>query len=348
MHPFPARSPGWPGRSPEPRSSGGPSDARTGGEMSAAVQMEAICKSFDRKPALDGAWFAAEYGRLHALLGENGAGKTTLMNVLCGLYAPDRGRIAVDGRDIRLEGPAHARRLGIGMVHQNFKLVHPFTVAENVMLANPGRSWAGGLRAARSGIERYCRELGFDLDPDAEIDSLSVAERQRVEIVKLLVAGARLLVLDEPTAVLTDDEADRVLGMMRDLARRGSCVVLITHKLREVLDYADHVTVMRGGGTVASESPAGMSRERLTELMVGAAPPDETAPAVAAGAVRLEVRELTATRGDGVRTVDGLSVSVRAGQIYGIAGVGGNGQAELAEILLGVRAAEGGSIITNV
>ena len=322
--------------------------------MSNAVHMEGVFKNFDGNQALDDSWFTAGHGQLHALLGENGAGKTTLMNVLCGLYVPDHGRIVVDGNDVQISGPAHAHSLGIGMVHQNFKLVHPFSVAENVLLANPPAarqktpdqkvSWASGIRTVKAEIERYCDELGFELDPDAGVDSISVSEQQRIEIIKVLMAGAKLLILDEPTAVLTDEEADRVLAMARDLAHRGTCVVLITHKLREVLEYADWVTVMRGGKTVASENPQGMTRQNLTELMVGTAPHDETPPSDVTGEIKLAVRDLVAQRGDGVQSVNGLSVAIRSGQIYGVAGVGGNGQSELAEVLMGVRTASGGSI----
>ena len=312
--------------------------------MSNAVSMRGVFKNFDGNQALDDAWFDAGHGRVHALLGENGAGKTTLMNVLCGLYAPDRGRILIDGAEVDIAGPAHARSLGIGMVHQNFKLVAPFTVAENVLLANPGASWASGMRAARTEIGRYCAELGFALDANARVDSISVSEQQRVEIVKVLMGGARLLILDEPTAVLTDEESGRVLALARELARRGACVILITHKLREALEYADSVTVMRGGRTVAAEDPAGLTRERLTELMVGTTVRHGTPPAGGAGGILLEVRDLAVRRADGLRTVSGLSFAVRAGEIYGVAGVGGNGQPELAEALMGVRAAEDGAI----
>ncbi len=315
--------------------------------MSNAIHMEGMYKNFDGNQALDDAWFDAAYGQLHALLGENGAGKTTLMNLLCGLYAPDGGRIALDEAEVDVGGPAHARSLGIGMVHQNFKLVRPFTVAENVMLANPQRSWKHGIRTVKDGIRNYCLELGFSLDADARVDSISVSEQQRVEIIKVLMGGAKILILDEPTAVLTDEESDRVLTLARDLARRGTCVVLITHKLREALEYADWVTVMRGGKTVASQNPHGMTREKLTELMVGTAPRDETPPSAVTGETRLAVRDLVAARGDGVQTVNGLSLAIRSGQIYGVAGVGGNGQPELAEVLMGVRVASGGAIALN-
>jgi len=312
--------------------------------MSNAIHMEGVGKNFDGNDALKGAWFKAGYGQLHALLGENGAGKTTLMNVLCGLYAPDEGRILFEEAQVDVSGPAQARSLGIGMVHQNFKLVPPFTVAENVMLANPRASWSAGIREVKDEIRNYCLELGFTLDVDATVDSISVSEQQRIEIIKVLMGGAKILILDEPTAVLTDEEGDRVLKMARDLASRGTCVVLITHKLREVLEYADWVTVMRGGRTVASQNPEGMTQEQLTELMVGKAALDETLPSAVTGEIRLEVQDLFATRADGVQTVNDLSLVIRSGQIYGVAGVGGNGQPELAEVLMGVRAASGGRI----
>lgn len=312
--------------------------------MAAALQLEGISKSFDSKLALDEAAFQTAHGQLHALLGENGAGKSSLMNVVCGLYMPDRGRVLVQGREVQVEGPAHAKTLGIGMVHQHFKLVHPFTVAENVMLANPQRSWRRGLKEIVEQIERHAAALGFAIDPHARIDSISIAEQQRVEIVKGLIGGARVLILDEPTAVLTDEEADRLLATARELARQGVAIVLITHKLREVVRYADWVTVMRGGRTVASADPREMTVADLTRLMIGSAPPDTTEPAKGAGAVRLSVDDLSALRDDGARLLNGASFAVRGGQIYGIAGVGGNGQTELAEVLIGVRAALAGRI----
>ncbi len=313
--------------------------------MATALALTGVCKEFDGTRALDEAWFRADYGRVHGLLGENGAGKSSLMNVVCGLYAPDRGGIAVDGEPVRINGPAHARGLGIGMVHQHFKLVRPFTVAENVLMANRlGGRWAAERTRASEAIARYCAELGFALDPDARIDSISVAEQQRVEIVKVLMSGARILILDEPTAVLTDDEADRLLAVVRGLAARGSAVVLITHKLREVREFADRVTIMRGGRTVADEDPATLSDERMTALMVGSAPRSTAARGRTGGRTRLSIKNLAAARDDGAAALAGVSLAVREGEIYGIAGVGGNGQTELAEVLMGVRAALGGSV----
>ena len=313
--------------------------------MTAALELSGVTKGFDGLQALDRAWFKLEYGEVHALLGENGAGKSSLMNVACGLYMPEEGRIALDGAEVEIEGPAHARALGIGMVHQHFKLVRPFTVAENVMLANPAPgSWSRGIERIAAEIRRYGQELGFPLDPHARIDTISVAEQQRVEIVKVLIGGTRMLILDEPTAVLTDEEADRLLALVRDIARQGSAVVLITHKLREVHAFADRVTIMRGGRTVAAESPAALSSERMTELMVGSAPRGDAKRTGHVGGVRLAIAGLEAAGVDGPPALAGVGLSVRGGEIYGIAGVGGNGQTELAEILVGVRRASAGRI----
>ena len=313
--------------------------------MTVALDMAGVSKDFDGTRALDEAWFKLEYGEVHALLGENGAGKSSLMNVACGLYMPEEGRITLDGEAVAIEGPAHARALGIGMVHQHFKLVRPFTVAENVMLANPTPgSWSRGIERIAAEIRRYSEELGFPLDPHARIEAISVAEQQRVEIIKVLISGARILILDEPTAVLTDEESARLLTLVRDIARRGSAVVLITHKLREVSEFADRVTIMRGGRTVASEDPANLSSERMTELMVGSAPRDDTARPATTGDVRLAITDLRAAREDGSQSLAGVGLSVRGGEIYGIAGVGGNGQTELAEVLVGVAKASAGTI----
>ena len=312
--------------------------------MAHAIQMDGIVKAFGGKRVLDDVNFSAEWGQVHALLGENGAGKSSLMNVLAGLYLPEDGTIALDGTAERINGPAHARDLGIGMVHQHFKLVRPFSVAENVMMANQQRSWRTGLRQTVATIEKLSAELGFEIDPMARIDRISVAEQQRVEIIKVLARGARYLVLDEPTAVLTDAESERLLATTRDIAEKGASVVLITHKLREVLEFADWVTVMRAGKTVASTSSGDLSAADLARLMVGTAPPDESVAPGQAGAEVLSVSNLQACRDDGVQTVNDLSLAVQGGEIYGVAGVGGNGQTELAEILMGVRAPLGGEV----
>jgi simple sugar transport system ATP-binding protein len=211
-------------------------------------------------------------------------------------------------------------------------------------MANQQRSWRTGLRQTVATIAKLSAELGFEIDPMARIDRISVAEQQRVEIIKVLASGARYLVLDEPTAVLTDAESERLLATTRDIAEKGASVVLITHKLREVLEFADWVTVMRAGKTVASTSSGDLSAADLARLMVGTAPPDESVAPGQAGAEVLSVSNLQACRDDGVQTVNDLSLAVQGGEIYGVAGVGGNGQTELAEILMGVRAPLGGEV----
>jgi general nucleoside transport system ATP-binding protein len=312
--------------------------------MSPALELTGIRKSFDGAVALDDAVFVAHAGEVHALLGENGAGKSSLMNVAAGLYAPDAGRIVVGGNTVSLAGPADARRHGVGMVHQHFKLVKPFTIAENILLANPRPGYRAGMQEIRAAIRRQADELGFAIDPGRRVDALAVAEQQQVEIVKVLVGGARILILDEPTAVLTDAEADRLLATIRRLAGTGTAVVLVTHKLHEVKRYADAVTIMRGGRTVATLDPRTATAAELTELTVGQTAPLPIRAEGEYGPTRLNVGGLRCARADGQVTLADMSFFVRVGEIYGIAGVSGNGQAELAEALIGARAPLAGEI----
>ncbi|MDB5406158.1 MAG: transporter ATP-binding protein [Rhodospirillales bacterium] len=312
--------------------------------MTIALTLTGIRKSFDGFLALDDAAFSVGGGEVHALLGENGAGKSSLMNVAAGLYAPDSGEIAIDGRPVVLAGPADARRHGVGMVHQHFKLVKPFTVAENILLANPRPGYRRGMAATREAIARQAETLGFAIEPDRRVADLSIAEQQQVEIVKVLVGGVRILILDEPTAVLTDAEADRLLETVRRLAETGVAVVLVTHKLYEVKRHADAVTVMRGGRTVATADPRTASTAELTELTVGQTTPLPARASFDHGGTRLNVGALTCARADGQVTLADLSFFVRSGEIYGVAGVSGNGQAELAEALVGIRPPLAGEI----
>ncbi|MBV8165800.1 MAG: ABC transporter ATP-binding protein [Alphaproteobacteria bacterium] len=309
-----------------------------------ALALTGIRKSFDGFLALDDAAFAVSAGEVHALLGENGAGKSSLMNVAAGLYAPDAGTVAVDGRPVALNGPADARRLGIGMVHQHFKLVRPFTVAENILLANPRPRYRRGIEDIRAAVREQAAALGFDIDTDRRIDTLSLAEQQQVEIVKVLVGGARILILDEPTAVLTDEEAERLLATVRAFARTGATVVLVTHKLHEVKRFADTVTIMRGGKSVATADPKAISAAELTELTVGQTAPLPSRVEGRRGQTRLNVGALTCARPDGRVTLSDTSFFVRPGEIYGVAGVSGNGQAELAQALIGARPPVAGEI----
>ena len=278
------------------------------------------------------------------MLGENGAGKSSLMNIAAGFYVPDAGTVAVNGGMVALSGPADARSRGIGMVHQHFKLVKPFTVAENILLANPRPAYRAGIADICDNVRKQAAQLGFDIDPERRVGDLSVAEQQQVEIIKVLIGGTRILILDEPTAVLTDAEAERLLGIVRRLARSGVAVVLVTHKLHEVKRHADAVTIMRGGRTVATPDPRTASTAELTELTVGQTAPLPGRAERPLGATRLNVGALHCARSDGQVMVADANFFVRAGEIYGLAGVSGNGQAELAEALIGARAPLSGEI----
>ncbi len=312
--------------------------------MAFALELSGIKKTFDGVVALDGAVFSAKPGEVHALLGENGAGKSSLMNIAAGFYVPDAGTLAVNGEMVALSGPADARRRGIGMVHQHFKLVKPFTVAENILLANPQSAYRSGIRDVRDNVRKQAAQLGFNIDPERRVGDLSVAEQQQVEIIKVLIGGTRILILDEPTAVLTDAEAERLLEIVRRLARSGVAVVLVTHKLNEVKRHADAVTIMRGGRTVATPDPRAASTAELTELTVGQTAPLPVRAERPQGATRLNVGALHCARNDGQVMVSDASFFVRAGEIYGLAGVSGNGQAELAETLIGAREPLSGEI----
>ena len=313
-----------------------------------AIELTGICKEFDGRHALIDASLQVHWGEVHALLGENGAGKSTLVNVALGLYAPDSGTIAVNGEEATITQPGDAAALGIGMVHQHFKLVSQFTVAENILLSCGPHLGISSTAEANRIIAEKSRAMNLEVDPDAVIDEISIAEQQRVEILKMLLIDARILILDEPTAVLTDKESQSVLSLLRDMVATGCAVVLITHKLREVLEFSDRVTVMRAGKTVMrDESTKGQTRESLAIAMVGTA-----ASRVDRGEIQLG-RKLYAV--DGIQVADssgavgvaGVSFSVRAGEIYGIAGVGGNGQPQLANALMGLSQVTAGSVTVN-
>ena len=322
--------------------------------MATALQLTGICKSFDGFKALIDADFSARWGEVHALLGENGAGKSSLMNIAAGLYAPESGQLLVDDNAVRLDGPRDAARHHIGMVHQHFKLVKPFTVAENILLGHPLASGEGSHRKRLGVLEAQIRakadELGFAIDPRQRTERLSIAEQQRVEILKALLAGARILILDEPTAVLTDREAERLLSTVQALARSGSAVVLVTHKMADVRSYADRVTVMRGGRTVKTVDPKQTAVAELVQLTVGDSIAHSTLrpQRSRAGAARLTVRGLRTAAakvvGDARPALDGVDLTLHAGEIYGLAGVGGNGQSELAAALMGLDSAIDGDI----
>jgi general nucleoside transport system ATP-binding protein len=312
--------------------------------MAPALELSGIRKSFGDFLALDDARLSVEYGEVHALLGENGAGKSSLMNVTAGLYSPDSGVIRVAGVERRFSGPRDAARQGIGMIHQNFKLVKRFTTVENVLLANPRGNFTSAKKTIAAEIKQTVEALGFDLDISRRIDSLSIAEQQRVEIIKVLIGGARILILDEPTAVLTEDEAKRLLGTVREIAEGGAAVILVTHKLRDVRAFARRVTVMRGGKTLTTLDAHSASAEELARLTVGSNIGIPSRSATPSGELRLVVSGLASSTIEGHTPLVDASFVVRSREIYGIAGVGGNGQTELAATLVGGRLPSAGKI----
>jgi len=338
-----------------------PQTERERGGMATAVaaesvpllEMRGIRKRFGDLEALKGVDLTVRQGEIHALVGENGAGKSTLMNVLYGLYRPDAGTIAFRGRPVHLTGPRDAIALGIGMIHQHFMLVPPLSVAENVVL---GDERSGPVLAERV-IEDRVRELekrfGIVVDPAARVEDIPLGLQQRVEILKVLYRGSELLIFDEPTAVLTPQEVDELFDIVRGLRDEGKTLILITHKLREVMAVTDRITVLRGGQNVVlrggqkvaelitkDTNPAEIARamvgRELKELRARATPPREQ--------VVLEVRGLQARSDRGAPALQGIDFTVRAGEILGVAGVGGNGQSELAQCLLGLRKVMGGTI----
>jgi len=315
--------------------------------MPPVLQLRSITKSFPGVLANDHIDLELHEGEILALLGENGAGKTTLMNILYGLYAPDEGEIYVRGERAEIEGPSDAIRYGIGMVHQHFMLIPVFTVTENVMLGD--ESVRAGIvldrdRAAGR-IQEISRRFGLDVDPSALVENLPVGVQQRVEIVKVLYREADVLILDEPTAVLTPQETEDLFAVIRSLVAQGKSVIFITHKLKEVLAIADRITVLRQGHVAGEADPAHASEAELARMMVGREVILEVGKEEAhPGDVVLDVQDLRVRDDRGALAVDGVSLQVRAGEILGIAGVQGNGQTELVEALTGLRGAEDGRI----
>ncbi|MFL6198966.1 MAG: ABC transporter ATP-binding protein [Thermoanaerobaculia bacterium] len=313
------------------------------------IELRNITKRFGDVVANDRVSLRVEPGTIHAIVGENGAGKSTAMRIAYGFYAADEGEILVDGQVRDIHSPEQAIAHGIGMVHQHFMLVETMTVAENIVLgAEPGSALALDRRGAEARVRALSEQLGLAVDPKARIETLSVGQQQRVELLKALYRQARLLILDEPTAVLTPQEVTELFAILRRMREQGSTIVIITHKLSEVLALSDEVTVMRDGRVVGRLRTRETSAAELARLMVGR---DillrvEKAPA-RPGAAVLTVRGLSVTGGDGTRRLDGVSFAVHAGEIVGVAGVEGNGQTELIEALAGLvpPARVGGSVL---
>lgn len=314
------------------------------------LELRGITKRFGPLVANDHIDLSFAEGEIHALLGENGAGKSTLMNVLYGLYQPDDGEIVVDGAPTTFSGPGDAMAAGIGMVHQHFMLIPVFTVAENVVLGHEPIKGAGrliDLAAARRLVREISDRFGFDVDPDALVEDLPVGVQQRVEIIKALSRDAKVLILDEPTAVLTPQETDELIEIMRQLKASGTTIVFITHKLREVRAVADAITVIRRGKVVGTATPD-ESEASLASKMVGRSVVlgVDKAPAQP-GDATLVVEDLTVITPGGTTVVDGVSFDVHGGEILAVAGVQGNGQSELAEAILGLTPATAGSVVLD-
>ena len=311
-----------------------------------AIELDRIDKHFGAVHANKTVSLAIPAGTVHGIVGENGAGKSTLMSILYGFYQADSGRILIDGRERRIVQPQDAIAAGIGMVHQHFMLVEPFTVLENVVLgAERGALLAGGLASAREALHKLAQEYGLAVDPDAVVGDLPVGAQQRVEILKALYRGAQVMILDEPTSVLTPAEADHLFRVLAQLRGEGKTVILITHKLREIMAITDNVTVMRRGEVVGTVPTKSTSLTALAEMMVGRSVRLKVEKADRKpGAPVLEVAGLSAMDASGVARLKDVTFSVREGEIVGIAGVAGNGQSELIEVIAGIRKRSAGEI----
>ncbi|POM27224.1 Ribose import ATP-binding protein RbsA [Actinomadura rubteroloni] len=313
----------------------------------AAVRLTGITKRFPGVVANRDVDLTIERGEVHALCGENGAGKSTLMKILYGMQRPDEGTVEIAGEQVVLRSPADAIARGIGMVHQHFKLADNLTVLENVILgAEPRRFGRIDFAAARAAIRDMSARYGLHVDPDSLVQPLGVGDRQRVEILKVLYRGAKVLILDEPTAVLVPQEVDELFANLRELRAEGLTVLFISHKLDEVLSVADAISVIRRGTTVATRlDPAQVTARRLAELMVGSElPTPELRESTVTEDVQLDVAGLTVRTPEGRAVVDDVSLRIRRGEIVGLAGVEGNGQGELIEALMGIRPAASGTI----
>ena len=313
--------------------------------MSHVIEMIGIRKEFPGIVANDDITLQVEEGQIHAILGENGAGKSTLMSILFGLYKADRGVIKVRGKEVSISSPNDAFDLGIGMVHQHFQLVHNFTVAENIILGREG-GFVYDIRTASRKIKEISDRYGLSIDPDMVIEDITVGMQQRVEILKMLYRDADILIFDEPTAVLTPQEIDELMQIMRNLAAEGKSIILITHKLEEIKAVAEKCTIIRRGKLVGVVDVTGTSVEEMAALMVGrpvSFKVDKGEPRI--GEAVLEIRNLDVLNNKHVLGVKDFSLTTRRGEIVGIAGVDGNGQSELVEALSGLRKVEGGQIV---
>jgi len=315
--------------------------------MAYIIEMLNIVKDFPGIRANDDVTLRVEKGSIHALLGENGAGKSTLMSILFGLYSPDGGSIRIRGENVRISDPNVANELGIGMVHQHFKLVHNFTVTENIILGlEPHKGPTLDIKSAAVKVAELSKLYGLDVDPFAKIEDISVSMQQRVEILKMLYRDAEILIFDEPTAVLTPQEIHELIGIMRRLVEEGKTILLITHKLKEIKEVADTCTVLRRGRLIGTVKVADASEASMAEMMVGreVSFSVDKGPAKP-GDVVLEVKDLCVKNAKGLLGVKHLSLSVRSGEILGLCGIDGNGQTELIQALTGLAPIESGAVL---
>ncbi|MBO5221555.1 MAG: ABC transporter ATP-binding protein [Clostridia bacterium] len=314
-------------------------------EHSSAIRLENVTKTFGSVVANKDICLDIRYGEILSLLGENGSGKTTLMNMLSGIYFPDAGKIYAKDKEVSIRSPKDAYDLNIGMIHQHFKLVDIFTATENVVLGRSAKK-KESLKAAAARIREICDQYGFDVDPDQKVYNMSVSQKQTLEIVKVLYHGAEILILDEPTAVLTLQETEKLFKVLRNMREAGKAVVIITHKLNEVLEISDRVSILRRGeyiGTVETKDATELS---LTEMMVGKKVSlDIARPQVEKKKPLLEIRDLSIKNDEGHIAIDNVNFYIRGGEILGVAGIAGCGQKELCEAIAGLRKIEGGKMI---
>jgi simple sugar transport system ATP-binding protein len=304
--------------------------------------MQEVTKRYGDFLANDGVNFSVGVGELHALLGENGAGKTTLMRILSGFTLPDSGEIRIKGQPIRIRGPVDAIRFGIGMVHQHWRLVERFTVLENLMLGNPA---ARNRAALRKDVDSLCQNFGLKVRLNAPVWQLSLGERQRVEILRVMQRGATILILDEPTAVLSPQETDQLFSILHEMVSGGTAVILISHKMSDVVRHCDRITVMRHGRIVGQRDGSGATASELAELMVGRSlPQKEYRRSGSAGSVALELDNVDARTVDGRVALRGVNLKLHSCEILGVAGVSGNGQNELAEVCAGLHQPSSGHV----
>lgn len=309
-----------------------------------AIECKKITKTFGTVIANDSIDLSVKYGEILALLGENGSGKTTLMNMLSGIYHPDAGQIFIGGEEVKINSPVDAAGLGIGMIHQHFKLVEAFKARDNIIIGTSGKKEKGKVLSEK--IRAISESYGLEMEPEKYVYNMSVSEKQTVEILKVLYKGAQILILDEPTAVLTPQETDKLFSILRKMKEKGCAIIIITHKLQEVLTISDRVTILRKGKSIETVQTKECDAKKLTELMVGRAVNLEIErPVPEKPETILKVVDLTVEKEDGSKALDDISFEIKKGEILGVAGVAGSGQKELCETIAGLMNAKAGAIL---